>query len=489
MAISFADIPNDIRVPLTYVEFDNSRAVGGTPAMERKALFIGQRLRAGAQPAGQAVRILSGDHAVNCFGQGSMLAAMFTAAKKADTYSETWAIALDDDTAAQPATGLVTLSGSVTLSGTVSLYVAGMRVRAKAISGEAADVVAARLAAAINADPDLPVTADIPADDSAVTLTCKWAGETGNDIDLRLNIYRETTPKGLSVAVTPMSDGTANPDIIPALAAMGDEWWNTIVTPYTDGANRVALEEELALRWGPLRQMEGIAYSAYRGTHGATGAYGESGNGHLITCMGTNSSPTPPWIWAAVNGVIAHKSLGIDPARPLQTLALPGVLPPAIKARWRMEERNLLLRDGVSTHMVQAGDTVAIERQITMYQENLYGLPDPSYLDVNTPATLGYIRYAIRARITQRFPRHKLASDNARFGPGQAMVTPKIIRAELIALFRELEDKGLVENAEAFKEGLIVERNADDRNRVDVLMTPDIVNQFRIFAACVQFIL
>jgi phage tail sheath gpL-like len=47
--------------------------------------------------------------------------------------------------------------------------------------------------------------------------------------------------------------------------------------------------------------------------------------------------------------------------------------------------------------------------------------------------------------------------------------------------------QGLVENIEAFKEHLIVERNPNDPNRVDVLYTPDLVNQLRIFAVNAQF--
>ena len=151
----------------------------------------------------------------------------------------------------------------------------------------------------------------------------------------------------------------------------------------------------------------------------------------------------------------------------MQTLALPGVIPPALPDRWTMEERNVLLHDGIATFMVQSGDVVAIERQVTMYQTNVWNMPDPSYLDVNTPATLGYIRYATRARILPKFPRHKLASDGTRFGPGQAIVTPSVIRGELLALYRELEEAGIVENFDQYKADLIVERNKDDRNRVD----------------------
>lgn len=48
-------------------------------------------------------------------------------------------------------------------------------------------------------------------------------------------------------------------------------------------------------------------------------------------------------------------------------------------------------------------------------------------------------------------------------------------------------DAGLVEDTEEFKNELIVERNADDVNRVDVLLPPDLLNQFRVFAAKTEF--
>ncbi|MFA0173229.1 phage tail sheath subtilisin-like domain-containing protein, partial [Vibrio splendidus] len=76
---------------------------------------------------------------------------------------------------------------------------------------------------------------------------------------------------------------------------------------------------------------------------------------------------------------------GIDPARPLQTLVLTSLLPPAKTAQWDMTERNLLLHDGIATYMVTPGNEVAIEREVSMYRQNAYGDPDPSYLDITTP--------------------------------------------------------------------------------------------------------
>ena len=49
-----------------------------------------------------------------------------------------------------------------------------------------------------------------------------------------------------------------------------------------------------------------------------------------------------------------------------------------------------------------------------------------------------------------------------------------------------MEDAGLVENADAFKEALVVQRNAQDSDRLDFLLPPDIVNQLRVIGAVLQ---
>jgi phage tail sheath gpL-like len=201
--------------------------------------------------------------------------------------------------------------------------------------------------------------------------------------------------------------------------------------------------------------------------------------------MGGGKSPTPPWVWAAVVGAIdAYEP---DPARPRQTLALPGILPPNPDVRFTLSERNILLHDGISTFLVDQGGNVSIERLITTYQTNALGVEDISYLDIETMRTIAFLRYSVRSRIALKFPRHKLANDGTNFGAGQAIVTPKIIRAELIALFQQWEEAGLAEDIDQFKTDLIVERNGSDPNRVDALIPPNVVNQFRVFAAAIQF--
>ena len=172
-----------------------------------------------------------------------------------------------------------------------------------------------------------------------------------------------------------------------------------------------------------------------------------------------------------------------------QTLPLRGILPAPLAARFSHAERETLLSDGIATHTVDRTGIVALERMVTTYQSAPGGVPDTAYRDANTILTLSFLRASVRQRVATKFRRFKLANDGARFGPGQRVATPSTVRADLIGLFRQWENAGLVESADAFKNGLVVERNAGDPNRLDMLLTPDLVNQLRVTAVSLSFTL
>ncbi|MBP2314902.1 phage tail sheath subtilisin-like domain-containing protein [Azospirillum soli] len=490
MAVSFSNIPANIRVPLFYAEVDSSQA--GYFVQDQRALLIGQMLPAGTAAAGIPVLVSGVDQARGLFGAGSLLARMVAAYRANDDFGGLWCLPLADDGAAVAATGTITLTGTATAAGTLSLYIAGQLVRQGVASGAAAATAATALAATINASADLPVTA--AAVSATVTLTAKNKGAAGNDIDVRLN-YRgtaggEALPTGVGVTFVAMAGGTANPSLAAGLAALGDEPFDFIATPYTDTASLDALKQAMdgqTGRWAWSKQIYGHVFGAKRGTVSALSTFGNGRNDPHATVLGYSDSPTPPWEWAAALAAQAAKSLRIDPARPLQTLPLVGVLAAPMSSRFTLAERQILLFDGIATHMTGTDGIVRIERAITTYQTNAFGQLDPSYLDVETLFTLATILRRMRNAITTKFPRHKLASDGTRFGDGQAIVTPKIIKAELIAEYSAMEQLGLVENMPAFKAALVVERDPTDPNRINVLYPPDLVNQLRVFAVLAQF--
>ena len=122
----------------------------------------------------------------------------------------------------------------------------------------------------------------------------------------------------------------------------------------------------------------------------------------------------------------------------------------------------------------------SLDRVVTTYQTNSYGQPDITWLDVETRAQMVYFVRYNRQRITQVFGRKALADDNPTNNPG--IVTPKIIKAECIHIYKELEAGGLVENSTAFAQALVVERSSDP-NRINAYLPIDVVNQLRVFAA------
>ncbi|MEE7107336.1 phage tail sheath subtilisin-like domain-containing protein [Escherichia coli O134:H31] len=497
--INFDNIGDNNRIPLVQIEINNSMAVTSTPVQQQAVLLFGQACMKnnavdGTGELDKPVRITRASQASAMWGRGSMIALMVAEFISINPDTELYAIAQGAGTG-QATAGTLTLSGTATADGVLSVYIGGRRYQQAVTTGQTGKTLADGLVTLINADNDAPFTAASVAGtgdnaaQSVLTITARFVSECSVH-DIRLNYYSdETTPAGITANIAYPQAKATNPDLTRSIANMGSEQYNFVITPYKDTASLNALSTELKKRWGPVKMNDGMVWMAHTGTFGEMSAFGESRNDFLFTCSAIPKAPEPDYIWAASVCAVCAPSLSADPARPLQTLALSARLAPAASDRLTREERNSLLYTGISTVTVATGDVVQIERQITMYRVNSYGDVDPSYLDVETIYTLSYLRYSLRTFITQRFPRHKLADNGTPVRPGQNIVTPEIMTLQLIALGEEWVDQGLVENLDTFKKNLLVERNTKDRNRLDVMCTPDLVNQFRFMAAQIRFIL
>lgn len=498
MSLSFDNIPIDIKTFGQYLEINNSRAVTGPVAKPHRCLIIGQRTTAGTVAQKIQTLLPSKDSGDTYFGARSHAAAMCRSFKNANPYTELWGIALDDNAGGVARTQTLTVTGPATADGVIYIYFGGRRLTVSVKSGDAQNAIATALNAAIQAAsfyPKLPFTSAVAT--NVVTLTHANKGTVANSYDVRLNYQQgEALPAGVGVAIAQGVAGSTDPLLQDALDAIGDVQYDTIACSMADSTSLTALSAFLVARWGPMNMKDGQAFVAANGTLSTLTSLGSGLNQFVLTVLGVGgktagvgSTPTPLWDSAAIAAGVSAFRATIDPARPLQTLVLTGILPMPEGERFTREERQTLLSSGISTCYVDAGGTVRIERLITTYQKNPLNIADPSYLDLTTVRTLSQLRYEVRATIGLKYPRHKLADDGTRFDPGQAVVTPSTIKAELISLFRSWEGRGLVENFAQFKADLIVERDATDRNRVNMRMSPDLINQFVVFAGQIQFLL
>ncbi|VVN76283.1 phage tail sheath subtilisin-like domain-containing protein [Pseudomonas fluorescens] len=488
MPISFNNIPSDLRVPLFYAEVDNSQANSAGSSMPR--LIVAQvNDDATAPEIGQLTLVSSLGLAKSIGGVGSMLAQMYETWRRSDPAGEVWCLPILGD--GEKATGTVTITGAATEGGELNLYLGGRRVRATVTKGATPTAVATALAAAVNA-AGLSVTAAAVA--GVVTLTCKWSGVSGNDLMLQLNRLGrnngEDTPAGLTVVLAAMSGGVGAPDVAVALASLGDEPFEFICAPWADATSLDAWKafmDDSSGRWSWAKQLYGHVYTAKRGTLGELVALGAARNDQHATIHGFETScPDPVWNVAAAYAARTAVFISADPARPTQSGDLSGVIPAPAGERFTLTERQSLLNRGIATAYF-GGGAQRIERAITSYQLNAYDQPDDSYLDSEPLHQSAYVIGYLKSRVTSKYGRHKLANDGTRFGAGQAIVTPNVIRAELIAGYYALELLGIVENAEAFAANLVVERSSTNPNRINVLYPPDLVNQLRIFALQYQF--
>lgn len=496
MTINFAHIPSgdQIRIPLFYAEMDNSRASYYSQSLT--ALLIGIKLTAGTATVNQPVIVNGGANAANTlFGQGSPLARMVAAYRAANPSGVLYALPVAEPSGSA-ATVTIAVTGPASAAGVISLYIGGQLLEIAVTSSETATNIGAAIAAAVNAAADLPVTAT--ALTGTVTLTAKWKGSTGNDIRVEHSYHGvgggQSLPAGVGLTITANADGAGNPSLTTALANLGDKPFDFIIHGLADLSNTTPLTALTTLmndtsgRWAYNRQLFGHVYTAVRDTLANLTTLGESLNDQHLTIAAVEPDTLAPiWEYAAAYG--AANAVGIleDAFRPTQTLPLVGILAPRVGQQFTSDDRGGLLFNGIATSYVDSGGTVRVERAVTTYQKNVYGTPDPSYLDSETMhQSAEFIRRA-KSIITSKYARCKVANNGTFIGSGNQIVTPHIIESEMDALYLTMINEGKLEDFESWKANRFAERDSNNPNRINFLATPDYVNQLRIFAFLNQF--
>ena len=484
MAIPFAEIPSNLLVPLFYAEVKPAQ----TPYNASLRMMLIGHKKSSADAVYETPYILSGDDAARLFGKGSMLEAMYRKARAQSPFIEIWGCATTPAVGAVKATGSIQVTGNpANKSGLVHLWIAGYTVHTVIRPTDTAATLAARIKTNIDRNDNLPVRASINGTtDSLIDLECKWAGASGNSIWMEKWVWGSDNRYSSLLTLTQMANGSGNSGLAASLAAIGDEQFDVLIVGNQGSTSQLDELDDFfdhsSGRWSPYKQTFGHAFIGAWKSYANLITLGGERNGPHVTVMGTYGSPTPVWEWSAAIGarVTQHWATPPELSRPLQTIKLNLIEPPRNPADWwTIEERQALLDAGIATYTVDPDRTVRIDRLVTTYQTNDWGSPDASWRDAITLfQAMFFVRY-MRAAITGAYPRAALTDEESGI---EGFASPPEIKEHLIHAYMELQALGLVENVEDFSEALVVERNALDANRVDVLARPDFVNQLRIFA-------
>jgi phage tail sheath gpL-like len=442
-------------------------------------------------------------NASQLWGAGSQVARMYRQWRQVSPFSEVYVMPIPDDPASVAASETLTFTGSVTATGVLWLYVAGVGIAVVLTNAMSATQCASAVSSAVNANTDLPVTSSPSA--GVVTFTAKNAGLAGNDIDIRVN-YRgiqngEVTPAGIMVTLSGLSSsssgssslasGATNPSTMLAalLALLPNRNWGALASPYTDATSLNDIQTfmgDVNGQWSWLTMKYGSAFLCQRTTLASLQTNGLARNDQHACIMGVYNSPAPADEWSAAFAAAYLQAQLAQPGCSSNYLALTGLLPPAVVDRFHDVDKDTLLHSGISVFDVEADGSVIIRKAITTYQTNVLGNVDPSFLQVDDMFRIAAaIRY-MQAKSDEILPQARLEADGTRLPPGLNIVTPSTYRAYLLGWYDDLIAQGIVQDKDGFSAGLVVEIDAANDKRLDVLWPGKMVGDLDIVALAAQ---
>lgn len=472
-------------VPGTYVEI--TARTGGLALQPHQSLLVGQIGEDATMNPGEVYEVDSAAEGVALAAPGSQLAQQIAAYRAVDTLTPLSVVGVADAPTATQASGSIAITGTATESRPLALYIAGRRLVVGVATGDTATAVATKIVNAATAiATELPV--EVEATAGEIEITSRAGGSIANVAIGHSQLSGERPSAGLTIVVTALTGGATDPDYAPVIAAIGDSQYNTISIGLSDAVNAKLFATELERRWGPLAQIDGVAFVGKADTRSNLSSYVSTNfNSGLFYVVGQEVSPVmeAPWETAAKVAAISALQAQADPSLHPTGDVLTGSRAAKKGMRFTFEQRNTLLGGGISTLGATSDGRLQIERLVSSYTKGPTGLPDTALKDLHKVRTLSAMRFSFRAMMGSKYSKAKLQDDAPVLPSGQIIMTPSLMRAEIIALAEQWVQAGWMEGGsmKQFKKELVVQRSESDSSRLEALLPPDLMDNLFVTAA------
>lgn len=485
----FNTIPATIVAPIVTFEVNS----GGQFENSSRILLVGHKTSAGEMDVNVPVVCPSTLEGRRLAGAGSMLDDMVRAVRRNAPAQELWIIATPPVGTAEVRT--LTVDDVPAAGGQGVLEIAGEAISITIGAGDTEGTVAAAIAAAINAyynpftEASLPFTATAAL--AVVTLTARHLGVHSTGIDIHVPVLTGANAFAGNLTFETTVPGAGDPDLSAALAALGDDPFDWIVSPFSDATNvgrYKTLLSDVSGRWAWSTQLYGHVFYPFTATIGDMTTHGLAQDDRHITVLPRPASAgiaQPAWVWAAAIAarIVPWLSDGANgnTSRNQTGLELVGIAAPRDRSKWYgYATRDTFLRSGLSSWKVDQSGRVLIDKIVTT-QRTTNGVTDTTFRDIQKIGQLIYALRRFRTALTIEHGQKAIADDN----PGNvgAISTPKDIAATFMHTYQEMVLSGVLENPVQAAEMLDVRRNTDNPNRVDIYAPLDMVNPLDVIAA------
>ena len=486
MAITFNSVPSNAAASAVYVEQEAVSRDTGSPVLTRNLFVLGQYNSGFSPTANTAKLILNKEDAWTRYGRGSQLSRMLELIINNSGGVAAYAVPLADDGGAVKATGTIVVGGGATAQGALAVYVEGTKVAVAVANLDTPTLVGDAIEAAINAALDLPVTASNAA--GTVTFTSRWGGESGNQINLAVNLAdADETPAGLTIAVTDMGDvvaGATDPVLTTAFANMGDVNYTDVVCPYNSAASLTAMETAGDDRDDPAVNLMFNGFVGYTDTIANFLTALDSRNSEWTTYIPVPGSASSAYMIAAGAAADFAAQQQSNAGRPQKGRTIPG----AIAGNESMRLNNdTIVRAGGSWTQNQEDGTVTIGDLCTTRTQTSAGADTEDWRFTIIIPNLQFKRYAVKTVFTSSpYDRAVVLQDGGGKGPSYA-VRPSTVKARAIGLVDDWIERGLSTSRATIVDNMTAEINSSNPGRIDLLI-PDVASAgLRIVAVKIEW--
>ena len=402
-------------------------------------------------------------------------------------------------------TGTVASDGSILVvadagsssSGTISIYIGGQRVPVTIAKSTAAVDIQIAIAAAINADINLPVTALVDGgEEDQTNLVSKYKGLIANDILIAINLTeseKDATPGGVAFTVTAFSDGAGTPTITDALAEMGDDWYTYIVNTFGSEATTMAAfaTENEDNKWDSLiNKFFRVFYGSVDDLSAITTIT------DALTLDRTNAAITSPAgkmlpleLAALAVGDMAASNQD-NPARPYTGLLLDGLVPNTVatesdgSAQWTYTQRDTAVKAGTGTTIVEDG-VIKLEDVVMHYHRA--GEEPPAFRWSVDIAKLAEWAYNVNLVFTGASWRGKILVDDTDIVNNPDARRPKDAVAEIFKLADAASFAAIITRPGFTKENTAASIDVANPNRLNITTLIVLSGATRILSLTTNF--
>jgi phage tail sheath gpL-like len=316
---------------------------------------------------------------------------------------------------------------------------------------------------AVTAKLEMPVTAGKIADNE-LQFTAKWKGETGTEISIKV----ETEVTGLTFGITAMSGGALDPDVEPALTAIG-QVWETFILSCFSWKKTSRLDQYQVFcegRWGEFEKKPClVAHGCVDDYAARTDVTDLRKNDYANFLIPSTGSDELTFVIAA-RGLVNDIMTNANSNPPLgYSGKLTGLAAGPDEAQENYQTRNNAVAKGASTN-IKTGSVAELNDIITFYHPDGEAVPSRRY--VVDLVKLMNVVFNVRMIMESDEKKGAPLVSNTTPTTNPRAIQPKTVRTELMNLANSISREAITQEPEFTKANLVVKIDNFNPKRLNV---------------------